>query len=81
MKHRHKPMCEACGSAPAELRPDGRGWKRRCSECQRAVELQSDRERMARRRLRDRGRRIEPPCTFRPGELPEASPSLTSDDG
>jgi hypothetical protein len=50
-KHRHKPLCQTCSTAPAELRPDGRGWKKRCSDCQRALELQSDRDRMARRKV------------------------------
>ena len=51
IRHRHRPLCEACRTAPAELRHDGRGWKSRCSECQRAFELATDRQRVARRKL------------------------------
>jgi tRNA(Ile2) C34 agmatinyltransferase TiaS len=54
-KHRHKPACQACGVAPAELKPNGRGWKSRCSECQRNFELATDRQRVARRRLERQG--------------------------
>jgi hypothetical protein len=50
-KHRHRPVCEACRTAPAELKPSGSGWKKRCAECQRNFELQADRARMARRKL------------------------------
>jgi hypothetical protein len=51
IKHRHRPLCVTCSTAPAELKPHGGGWKKRCSACQRNSELQADRERMARRKL------------------------------
>lgn len=46
-----RSLCEACGTAPSELHSDGRRFKRRCSDCQRAYELQCERERAARRKL------------------------------
>jgi hypothetical protein len=53
--HRHKPLCDSCRAAPAELKPSGSGWKKRCAGCQRAYELRADRDRsaakVARRRL------------------------------
>jgi len=50
-KHRHRPLCEVCRTAAAELNFRGNGWKRRCSECQRAVELRTGRQSAARRKL------------------------------
>src|SRR5258708_37370565 len=53
--HSLKPLCQACRTAPAELKPHGGGWKKRCSECEHAVKLAADRERgrerLARRKI------------------------------
>jgi hypothetical protein len=51
VKHRYRPLCEACRTVPCELKTNGTGWKKRCSDCQRAYELASDRERMAQRKV------------------------------
>jgi hypothetical protein len=54
IKPKQRPLCEACSIAPAELKYDGRSWKKRCWECQRAFQLKSDRERLARQKIRMR---------------------------
>jgi hypothetical protein len=50
-KHRHRPLCEVCKTAPAELNFRGTSWKKRCSDCERTRQLQADRERMVRRKI------------------------------
>jgi hypothetical protein len=54
-----RPLCVACATAGAELKPSGTGWKKRCAECQRNFELRNDRERMARRKLRLTGSTLQ----------------------
>jgi hypothetical protein len=50
-QHRHRPLCEVCEKAPAELKFNGIGWKKRCADCEHARQLQTDRERMAQRKI------------------------------
>jgi hypothetical protein len=51
MSAQKRPLCIACKTARAELNFRATAWKKRCAECQRAVEREADRARMARRKL------------------------------
>jgi hypothetical protein len=52
VKHRHRPLCEDCAIAPAELNFRGTAWKKRCAECEHAFKFQCARKQAARQKLR-----------------------------
>jgi len=58
IRHRHRPLCEACKTAPAEINHNGGGWKKRCATCEHAVKLAADRARGHQKTARRRAARM-----------------------